>query len=151
MNNAVGYAPLKWFGRNSALGTDGFPSDMFEESRLGFFRNAESDHRVGPGRMTEMQQAGHRMVSSFFGREFGTLATGSPADLIVLKYNWPAPVTGRNLPGHFLFGMNSSMVESVMVDGTWVVRARHLVRIHEEEAMSQARKAARKLWRRMRS
>ena len=46
MNNAVGYAPLNWYGEHSALGTDGFPADMFDEAKFGYFRNAESDHRT---------------------------------------------------------------------------------------------------------
>jgi cytosine/adenosine deaminase-related metal-dependent hydrolase len=149
MNNAVGYAPLRWFGRNSAVGTDGFPSDMFEETQLGFFRNAESGHTVGVARIVEMLQAGQRMASSFFGREFGQLSPGSPADLLVLDYIWPTPLSSRNVPAHFLFGMNSSMVESVMVDGKWVVWNRRLERLDEDEVLTGTRKVAKKLWRRM--
>jgi len=149
MNNAVGYAPLVLFGDRAALGTDGFPADMFEECKLGFFRNQESGHKVGFTRLPEMLQAGQKLVSSFFGREFGTLEADAPADLIVLDYNPPTPLTSENLLGHFLFGMNSGMVVHTMVNGEWRMWNRELVGIDEEKIMSEAAGVAKKLWRRM--
>lgn len=149
MNNAVGYAPLRWFGDRSALGTDGFPADMFEESKIGYFRNHESDHKVGFTRLPEMAQAGQKLVSSFFGREFGRLTPGSPADLIVLDYHPPTPMTRKNLSGHFLFGMNSGMVQHTMVHGEWRMWNRELVGVDEEAVMGKAQKVAAKLWKRI--
>jgi putative selenium metabolism protein SsnA len=149
MNNAVGYAPLNWFGAHSALGTDGFPSDMFEESKLGFFRNQESEHRVEFDRLPGMLQAGQTLVSSFFGREFGALKVGAPADLIVLDYNPPTPLTSRNLLGHFLFGMNSGMVVHTMVDGEWRMWNGELVGVDEQKIMNEAAVVTTKLWKRM--
>jgi len=149
MNNAVGYAPLRWFGERSALGTDGFPADMFEECKLGFFRNQESEHKVEFTRLPQMLQAGQKLVSSFFGREFGTIKVGAPADLIVLDYKPPTPLTSKNLPGHFLFGMNSGMVVHTMVDGEWRMWNGELVGIDEEKIMNEAAGVAKKLWKRM--
>jgi putative selenium metabolism protein SsnA len=126
MNNAVGYAPLDWFPRSTALGTDGFPADMFEESQLGFFNNQESSHKVPIVRFPEILQAGQRLVSSIFNRAFGYFKPGSPADFIVLDYNPPTPLKAHNLAGHFLFGMNSGIDEqaiftkaSRVAEGLW--------------------------------
>ena len=149
MNNAVGHAPLQWYGEHAALGTDGFPADMFEESKFGYFRNAESESPVGFSRIPEMLHNGQRLASEFFGRTFGTLQKGSPADLVILGYYPPTPLTSRNLLGHFLFGMNSSMVEHVMVNGNRIVWDKHLVGIDEHELMQKAACAAKKLWSRM--
>jgi cytosine/adenosine deaminase-related metal-dependent hydrolase len=149
MNNAVGYAPLRWCGERLALGTDGFSADMFEESKLGFFRNQESEHKVEFTRLPEMLHAGQKLVSSFFGREFGTLKVGAPADLIVLGYHPPTPLNAGNLLGHFLFGMNSGMVVHTMVDGEWRMWNGELVGIDEEKVMGEAAKVAAKLWKRL--
>jgi putative selenium metabolism protein SsnA len=149
MNNAVGYAPLRWFGPHSAIGTDGFPADMFEESKLGFFRNQESSQKVGFVRIPEMLCAGQKLASTFFGKQFGSLKVGSTADLIVLAYNSPTPINSSNVLGHFLFGMNSGLVNHVMVDGEWRLWNRELVGIDEEKVMSEATKVAKKLWQRM--
>ncbi len=149
MNNAVGYAPLSWFGARSALGTDGFPSDMFEESKFGFFRNAESNARTEFSRLPSMLQNGQRLASEFFNRPFGTLAVGSPADLVVLDYAPPTPLTKRNLHGHFLFGMNATMIRHVIANGEWVVWNKQLPGIDEEAVMQKAAVVAKKLWTRM--
>ena len=149
MNNAVGHAPLHWFGEHAALGTDGFPADMFEESKFGYFRDAESESPVGFSRIPEMLQNGQRVASGFFGRSFGTLQKGCTADLVVLGYNPPTPLTSRNLLGHFLFGMNSSMVEHVIVKGNRIVWNKQLIGIDEGDVMQRAAKVAKKLWGRM--
>ncbi|MGD0037377.1 MAG: amidohydrolase family protein, partial [Bacteroidota bacterium] len=96
MNNAVGYAPLNWYGKHSALGTDGFPADMFDEVKFGYFRNAESDHRAEFSRLPEMLNNGQQLISQLFGRSFGTLAKNTPADLVVLDYNFPTPIVHQN-------------------------------------------------------
>ncbi len=149
MNNAVGYAPLQWFGEQAALGTDGFPADMFEECRMGFFRNQESGHRVAFDRLPDMLHAGQRLAGSFFQQEFGTLAVGSAADLIVLDYLPPTPLHANNLAGHFLFGINSRMVVHSMVNGQWAMFNRQLVGIDEEKVMKEAALVASKLWKRV--
>jgi cytosine/adenosine deaminase-related metal-dependent hydrolase len=149
MNNAVGYAPLNWFGAHSAIGTDGFASDMFEEAKFGYLRNAESRSRVEFSRLPTMLHNGQRLASEFFGRPFGTLAKGSCADLVVLEYASPTPLTSRNLHAHFLFGMNSTMIRHVIINGNWVVWDRRVVGIDEEVLMQKAAKAAKKLWGRM--
>jgi putative selenium metabolism protein SsnA len=149
MNNAVGYAPLNWYGKHAALGTDGFPADMFEEAKLGYFRNVESDHKAEFSRIPQLLQNGQRLISEFFGLAFGALTKGSPADLVVLDYIPPTPLNNKNLLGHFLFGMNSTMVQHVMIDGNWIVWNKQLVGIDEELVMKEAGKVANKLWKRM--
>jgi cytosine/adenosine deaminase-related metal-dependent hydrolase len=149
MNNSVGYAPLQWFGRRSALGTDGFPADMFEEAKFGYFKNAEADIRTGFSRIPSMLQNGQHLVSEFFGRSFGSLEKGSPADLVVLDYTPPTPLHTKNLYGHFLFGMNATAVQHVMVNGNWVVWDRQVLGIDERVVAEKASKVAKKLWQRM--
>jgi cytosine/adenosine deaminase-related metal-dependent hydrolase len=74
---------------------------------------------------------------------------GSPADIVVLRYCPPTPLTSRNLLGHFLFGMNSSMVEHVIINGNRIVWDKHVIGIDENELMQKAAKVAKKLWGRM--
>jgi putative selenium metabolism protein SsnA len=149
MNNAVGYAPLNWYGEHSALGTDGFPADMFDEAKFGYFRNAESEHRAAFAQIPAMLNNGQKLASEFFGQASGPLTKGTSADLIVLDYLPPTPLTNQNLLGHFLFGMNSTMVHHVMVDGNWILWNKQLIVIDEEAVMAKAQKVAAKLWKKM--
>ena len=149
MNNGVGYAPLSWYGAHAALGTDGFPADMFEEAKFGYFRNAESDFRAEFSRIPTMLQNGQKLAGEFFGKNFGTLSTGSPADLVVLDYAPPTPLTSHNLQGHFLFGMNATMIQHVIINGDWIVWNKQLLGIDEDAVMRKASVVAKKLWSRM--
>jgi cytosine/adenosine deaminase-related metal-dependent hydrolase len=122
---------------------------MFDEAKFGYIRNADSDHRTEFSRLPVMLNNGQKLISQFFGRSFGTLAKNSPADLVVLGYNSPTPIVRQNILSHFLFGMNSAMVQHVMVDGNWIVWNRQLIGIDEEAVMSKAQKVAAKLWKKM--
>jgi putative selenium metabolism protein SsnA len=146
MNNRVGRAPIHMFGPCAALGTDGFPSDMFDEASLGFFRQNEGAPRLDAALPAKFLTNGQRLASAIFGTQFGSLKKDSVADLIVLNYLPPTPMSSENLLGHFLFGMKSAMVEHVMVAGKWAVRDRKSVRVDEEEIYARAATVARRLW-----
>ncbi len=145
MNNGVGHAPVQLFPGRSALGSDGFPADMFEEARSGFFR-AQEDPAAAGGRIPEMVAGGWRLAASMFGTPFGTFSGGAVADFTVLDYRPPTPVNEANAAGHFLFGFGSSSVESVMIGGKWVLWNRMHPVIDEEALMRRAQDVAGRLW-----
>jgi putative selenium metabolism protein SsnA len=148
MNNGVGHAPVEWFPDRSALGTDGFPADMFEEARSGFFR-ARDDVPGSSGRIAGFVAGGWALASSLFGLPFGGMAPGAAADMAVLDYHSPTPVTAASAASHLFFGIGGSSVESVMVAGKWVLWNRRLTSLDEESVMMRARQSASRLWERM--
>lgn len=148
MNNHVGYAPVEKFGERVVLGTDGIGADMFEEARSAFFKSRDEGLNFGADAWLRVLANNHRLASQAFGDDIGSLAPGSAADLIVLDYQSPTPVTSENLAWHFAFGINSAAVESVMVNGRFVIRDR----LHpHDDVYAEARKASEKLWAKMRS
>ena len=150
MNNQVDYAPVAKFGERVVLGTDGIGADMFEESRLAFFKSR--DERVGFGADDWLRVLGsnHRLASEAFGGDLRSLDGGSIADLTVLDYWSPTPITAENLGWHFAFGLTSASVESVMVNGRFVMRDRRFP-FDAEDLYLQARAACEKLWSRVRT
>lgn len=150
MNNQVGYAPIAKFGDRVALGTDGIGGDMFEEARWAFFKGR--DARVGFGADEWLQVLGNnqRLASEVFGDDIGSLRAGSAADLTVLDYNSPTPLTAENLAWHLTFGMTSGSVESVMVNGKFVIRDRQSA-LDEQDLYERARAATEKLWAKLRT
>lgn len=149
MNNSVGYAPVQHFGERVALGTDGFPADMFEEARLAFFKGREAQNGLGPADYLKFLTGGHQLCSELFGVAFGKIEPGAVADLIVLDYAAPTPLTNANLAGHVLFGMKSAHVTEVMIGGKFVLRQKKLVEIEAESIYQKAREASAKLWKRL--
>jgi cytosine/adenosine deaminase-related metal-dependent hydrolase len=148
MNNGVGYALTAAF-RRAALGTDGLDQDMLAEARAAFLgmRNAGRDDAVGA--TLAMLIGGQRLASAFFGTSLDTLGRDTPADLVVLDYRPPTPLTPDNLAGHVLFGLDRSHVRSTMVAGRFVLRDRRLTTVDEVAVFVGARRAAEALWKRM--
>lgn len=150
MNNGVGYAPVLRMGPRVALGTDGIDGDMFTEARACYLKAREASWQVGPNFAAERLTAGARLAARMFNEPLlGTLADGAPADLIVLEYRTPTPLSGGNVAGHLIFGLTAAAVRDVMVAGRWVVRGRRHQLVDEEELAARCREAAPQLWERM--
>jgi cytosine/adenosine deaminase-related metal-dependent hydrolase len=146
MNNAVGRAPVAAFGDRSALGTDGIDGDMFAESRTAFFRAREGDLDTPAERFSDMLARGADLAGDLFGRQIGRLEPGAAADLIVLDYVPPTPLSADNLAWHWMFAMKSAMVRDVMIDGRWVLRDRDFPHLDEQRIRADARAQAARLW-----
>lgn len=149
MNNGVGRAPVAAFGERAALGTDGIDEDMFAESRAAYFRSREASLDAYAEQTMGRLVTGGAIVSEHFDCPIGSLQTGAAADLVVLDYDPPTPLQTGNLAWHWAFAFDASLVESVMVDGRWVLRNREFPYIDEERIRAEAREEARKLWTRM--
>lgn len=148
MNNRVGYAPVNRFGDRLVLGTDGIGADMFEEARFAFFKAREMHPGIGADRWLKALASNQEMASRQFGVDLARLRPGSAADLVVLDYRSPTPISAENLAWHFIFGLSSACVESVMVAGRFVVRNRQPA-FGVREVYEKARQASQKLWKRL--
>jgi len=150
MNNRVGYSPLAHGGARVALGTDGIGGDMITESQVAFFRATEAGATADPGWPLRRIAEGARIAGRSFGEPaHGTIAPGAPADLTVLSYPSPAPLTAENLPGHWVFGLSAGQVRDVIVAGELVVADRHSTRVDEAEIAQHAAHEAKLLWARL--
>ena len=150
MNNAVGRAPIRQLGGRVALGTDGIGSDMFAESQAGFWRLREEDLSAGADWCLKRMVEGARFIRPLFGGlAFGRLEAEAPADLVVLDYQAPTPITSENLAGHWAFGLGSKHVRDVMVAGELVVADGRLTRVDQDKIPELAVKAAERLWSRL--
>ncbi|HVM59638.1 MAG TPA: putative aminohydrolase SsnA [Verrucomicrobiae bacterium] len=148
MNNAVGYAPVRWMGKQVALGTDGIGADMFEEVKFAWFKARDARNGLGIGDVVGFLTGAQSLASVLLDVRVGVLEPGGAADLVVLDYPTPTPVTPQNLYGHLIFGMSSQFVTDVMVNGRWVLKNRRVVGMDEERIRAEAQRVAEKVWRR---
>ena len=149
MNNGVGRTPLSALGA-VAVGTDGIGADMFEESRIGFFRLREDTLEAPYDWPLARLAEGARLAGRIFGEPaLGTIEAGAPADVVVLDYEAPAPLDGANLVGHWVFGLGSRAVRDVIVSGVPVVRDRRLTNVDQQELSRKAAVDAKRLWERL--
>ena len=154
MNNAIGHSPFNHLapgaGSGVALGTDGIGGDLFAESQAGYFRAREADLAT-PGDWPLARLAeGARFAGRVHGEPLlGSIRPGAPADLVVLDYPTPTPVTADNLVGHWVFGLSSAQVRDVLVAGELVVEDRRSTRVDEAEVAAEGSGEAERLWTRM--
>ncbi len=72
------------------------------------------------------------------------------ADLAVLDYGSPTPLTAENFAWHLAFGMTAASVESVMVNGKFVIRDRRFP-FDDQDIYRQARAACERVWSKLRT
>jgi cytosine/adenosine deaminase-related metal-dependent hydrolase len=159
MNNAVGTADLPWMlkiGIPVGLGNDGFSNNMFTELVTCYLthKQATGDPRTLSADQLIQMLWDHnaRIARTFFpalGPKLGQLAVGAPADVILVDYDPPTPLTADNLPWHIIFGMDGTGVDTTVVAGRVLMLHRELRTLDEATIMARARELAGKLWQRI--
>ncbi len=163
MNNAVGTLKAEELlarGIPLGLGNDGFSMNMFQEMKVAYLvhKAAAGDPRAMPAtsvlRMAYENNAhiARQVFSPFFrAGDFvvGEVSKGALADLVVLDYRPPTPLSAENLPWHIVFGVDGTHVVSTMVGGRWLMWNRELTTLDEERIAYHARRCAGQLWQRL--
>jgi putative selenium metabolism protein SsnA len=156
MNNGVGAAAIDAMlaqGMPVCLGNDGFTNNMWAEWKAAYLLHkvANRDPRKANGaniaRMAMDNNA--RLTERFFpGAHLGELSEGAKADIILVDYHPFTPLTVDNLPWHILFGFESSMVTTTIVDGVILMRDRELLTLNEKAIADEALALAPAVWER---
>jgi putative selenium metabolism protein SsnA len=159
MNNGVGHSPVTGGGgerllRGSAgriaLGTDGIGGDMITESQAAFFRAREASVGTPPSWPLDRLAASSRVAGRVFGEPLlGCITAGAPADMTVLEYPAPTPVSAGNVAGHWLFGLSPRQVRDVLVAGELVIADRRSTRVDAVRLAADAATEAGRLWARL--
>jgi Cytosine deaminase and related metal-dependent hydrolases len=85
-------------------------------------------------------------VAQFFGINAGRIAEGCLADCLLIDMNNERMVPCYNVYSNWVYSANSSAIDSVMCNGNFVMRGRHVD--GEEEILRDARECAARLARR---
>jgi cytosine/adenosine deaminase-related metal-dependent hydrolase len=154
MNNAVGRADIfKLIERGIVvgLGTDGMSADIKPDVRIAAWLHKHDLKNPTVG-WNEIQQMVLKNNPAIFervsGQKVGRIAPGYLADLILVDYFPPTPITGENFWGHFLFGMADAVVDTTTINGKIVMQNRRLPNIDEHKIAAEARRCAEKVWKR---
>jgi cytosine/adenosine deaminase-related metal-dependent hydrolase len=139
-------------GVKVCLGNDGFSNAMWEEWKTAYLLH-KAEHRdprrMGGYTVTEMAIYNNAALASlYFPIEIGVLVPGAAADLILVDYHAPTPLTAGNLPWHILFGFRETMITTTIVNGKILMKDHQLLTLDEEEIMAKANELAAKVWQR---
>ncbi|HIC92683.1 MAG TPA: chlorohydrolase, partial [Anaerolineae bacterium] len=165
-------------GITVGLGNDGFSNNMFTEMHAAYLvhKLARRDPRaMGADKVLRMAfQNNAQIAAPFFGlnlegekkkylgghppsppaeespcTSLGELSVGAWADIILVDYRPPTPLTADNLPWHIIFGVDGTQVDTTIVGGKVLMRGRELLTLDEEEICAKARELAAKVWERI--
>ena len=155
MNTGTGIAEIESYaaaGVATAIGNDGLSNTMWKEWEVACLvpkvkhRDAR---RMPPDRVIDSGvYGGAALASRYFRAPVGVVAPGAAADLILVDYHPPTPMTADNVAAHVVFGFDESMVTTTMVDGRVLMKDRELLTLDEEEITAKSRELAAAFWRR---
>jgi cytosine/adenosine deaminase-related metal-dependent hydrolase len=143
MQTQAGLATPAKFGVRATFGTDVMSLDVVAEAQMAALRARDSG---APIDILRFLANGHRLASQAFGFSFGPLRENAVADLVVLDYQPPTPLTSQSLASHLLHGMASHHVDSVMIDGMWRLWKRKPLSVNLADLARQSREAAASVW-----
>ena len=155
MNNAVGVTPLlKLLGKGVlvGLGTDGMNSDMLAQMRCAYLlhRLANHDPRVAFLEAPQLLLQNNAAIAKRqFGLQLGVIAEGLPADLAILDYQPPTPLSEANFLGHLIFGLVDATVDTTVCKGKILMQGKRILSLDEERLAARSREIAPQMWKRL--
>jgi cytosine/adenosine deaminase-related metal-dependent hydrolase len=147
-------APVKELlaaGCGMGMGTDNMAEDMVEVMRAGLFlervrRNDQMDPQ--PEEVLEWASRGGAQILGL-GQETGSLEVGKKADLFMINMMCPHLVPTLRIVSGFVHNGQASDVQSVMVDGHWLMRDGKVLTIDEDDIVQRAEQVGHDVWRRL--
>jgi putative selenium metabolism protein SsnA len=155
MNNAVGVTKLLKLlskGILVGLGTDGMSSDMLAQMRCAYLLHRLDNHdpRVAFLEAPQLLLGNNATICDRqFGIKLGEIAEGSPADLAILDYYPPTPLSEENFLGHLIFGLVDATVDTTVCKGKILMQGKKILSLDEERITARSRELAPKVWKRL--
>ncbi len=155
MGNAVGCSAVLQMmdkGILMGLGTDGYTTDMLESFKVAniLHKHNMGDPSVAWGETAQMLLKNNAAICArHFEKPLGIIEKGALADIIVVDYDAPTPVTADNIASHISFGMMGRSVVSTMINGEFVMKNREIVTVDERKVMKKTREIAIDFWKRV--
>ena len=155
MNNAVGVTKILELLKRGVLvglGTDGMSSDMLAQMRCAYLlhRLANHDPRVAFMEAPQMLlQNNADICERQFGIRLGEIAQGRPADLAIIDYEPPTPLSESNFLGHLIFGLVDATVDTTVCKGKILMENKKILILDEPRIAARSRELASEMWQRL--
>lgn len=142
---------LRAAGCPIALGTDNNTNDLFEVMRVALLTERIKRDDANPGTqpqpedmLADATQGGARAVRQ--DARLGTLEAGKKADLLVLDTRRAHLVPAMRIASAWIHNGQPSDIESVMIDGRFVMRNRKILTVDEDAIVAEADRVGRRIW-----
>ena len=134
------------------LGSDGMSSDMLSQMRAAYLlhRLANHDPRVAFMEAPQMLLPNNAKIAERqFGIRLGEIAEGRPADLAIMDYQPPTPLSEANFLGHLIFGLVDATVDTTVCKGKILMQGKKVLSMDEEKIAARSRELAPQMWKRL--
>ena len=125
--------------------------DMLQEYKTNYLIhkfNTRDPRVAGQETFQLLMENNSKIASKFFSKPVGVLKPGAFADIILVDYHPPTPMTMGNMPWHMQFGMSSSDVDTTIVGGKVLMMNKTLTDAAlEPETLTRSNAAAPAVWR----
>jgi 5-methylthioadenosine/S-adenosylhomocysteine deaminase len=142
---------LREAGCPIALGTDNNTNDVFEVMRIALLteriRRTDPFPGVRPQPediLADATEGGSRAVNQ--QKDLGSLEVGKKADLFVIDTLKPYLVPAGRIVSAVIHGGHASDIESVMVDGQFVMRSNKVLTMDEQAILREADAVGKRIW-----
>ena len=155
MNNAVGVTPMLKLLKKGVivgLGTDGMGSDMLAQMRCAYLlhRLANHDPRVAFLEAPQLLLQNNAAIAERqFGLGLGEIAGGRPADLAIIDYQPPTPLSEANFIGHLIYGLVDATVDTTVCKGKILMKGKQILSMDKEGIAARSREFAPQMWKRL--
>jgi cytosine/adenosine deaminase-related metal-dependent hydrolase len=140
-------ADLETYGCTIAMGSDNMAEDMVEVMRTGLFM--ERVRREDGREPTPEQALRWATRNGYFAlglTDGGWLAPGNKADLIMVDLQRAHLVPALRVVSDFVHNGQARDVQSVMVDGKWLMKDGKVLVLDEEKLVADAQQIAKQAW-----
>ena len=141
-NNNVGLTGYALTTDNVMLGTDGMHCDMLRSAKAAFLAG-QATEGIGFDGIYRRFRNVHRYAQASGFRGEGD------NNLVIFNYDAPTEVTSDNFLGHFVYGLDTRHVETVICYGKVIVENGKVIQVDEDEVLTFAREMGEKLWNKM--
>jgi cytosine/adenosine deaminase-related metal-dependent hydrolase len=139
MNNNVGSFNSYGLNENIFYGTDGMHSDMLRSAKASYLVGREAEEIQAMTVYARLRNIHNYLYKNEFSGD-------SDNNLVILNYDSPTEINQNNFIGHFIFGIESKHIESVISKGNLIVNKGKLVNKKEEDILELSKEMSKKLW-----
>ncbi|MFA7249197.1 MAG: amidohydrolase family protein [Dehalococcoidia bacterium] len=138
-------------GINMTLGTDNMSENMFEALNIGISLHRGAYGGGAKPTPGDMLDAATRNGAAAVGRtaDLGSIEAGKKADLAILNINHPSLRPISSVVSNLVHYGHPGVVDSVMVDGRFVMQDGRVTSMDEEAVVTAGQRAMESAWRRL--
>lgn len=144
LNNQVGFYNSDLLETKSMLGTDGMHSNMIRSAQSAYFAGLGNDKIDIPKAYHRLQNVNKYLADNSFKGNGNN-------NIVIFNYDSPTPLESSNFLGHFFYAFENRQVDSLIVNGKFVMRDKIILNVDEALIMKEAQKLANLLWRKLRN